>query len=161
MKRRDREIERKYLITDPPSLSEANGSARIRQGYITSGEAQNEVRVRQIGGEYLLGIKSGGGIERKEVEVPLTEEQFQPLWNLTEGWRLEKQRYYFPFGNHRIELDVYAGNIEPLIVAEVEFDTVAESEQFEPPPWFGVEISGELEYKNSRLAKFGFPNIER
>ena len=154
---RNREIERKFLILDPPSLSDAEGSILIRQGYITSGEALNEVRVRQIGSEYLLGVKSGGGIERTEVEIPLELEQFTPLWTLTEGWRLEKRRFFFPFRNHRIELDVYAGHIAPLMVAEVEFDTIEESSRFEPPGWFGTEISGVTEYRNSRLARYGFP----
>ena len=153
----NKEIERKFLITDPPSLSDAKGSILIRQGYITSGESQYEVRVRHIGDEYLLGIKSGRGVERTEVEIPLRKNQFIPIWNLTEGWRLEKRRYFFPYRDYRIELDVYAGNIEPLVVAEVEFETVADSIRFEPPGWFGLEISSELEYKNSRLAKFGFP----
>ena len=39
----------------------------------------------------------------------------------TEGRRLRKTRYDVPYGDHVIEVDIYAGSNKGLIVAEVEF----------------------------------------
>ncbi len=47
-----------------------------------------------------------------------------------------------PHGGLEIELDVYAGALEGLLVAEVEFATEADAREFEPPEWFGDEVTG-------------------
>ena len=152
------EIERKYLVDVIPELGSGLKSLLILQGYITSGAQCREVRVRRIGDAFLLGVKSGGGVEREETEVELEARQFETLWELTHGWQLEKRRYYIPYKTYRIELDIYAGTLSGLVVAEVEFDTIEECNAFIPPDWFGREVSDELAYKNSRLAKNGLPD---
>lgn len=151
-----REIERRFLIPVLPDLHSFE-SKRIMQGYITSG-GDNEVRIRQIGAAYFITVKSGAGIERDEVEVALRSEQFNPLWELTEGRRLEKTRYYLPMTPRVVELDVYDHDLSGLIIAEVEFPTLHTSRDFIPPAWFGRDVSEDLSYKNSRLAMFGLPS---
>ena len=56
---------------------------------------------------------------------------------------------------HTIELDVYAGALSGLIVAEVEFDDPWGAESFVAPYWFGREVTDDPAYKNQRLALAG------
>ena len=151
----NREIERRFLVPVVPDLHSYE-SKRILQGYITSG-GDNEVRVRQIGATYFITVKSGAGIERDEVEVELHPEQFELLWELTAGRRLEKTRFYLPIAPRIVELDVYDLDLSSLIIAEVEFPTLHSSRNFLPPSWFGRDVSDDLSYKNSRLALYGLP----
>jgi CYTH domain-containing protein len=54
-------------------------------------------------------------------------------------------------------LDVYGGELEGLIVAEVEFPHVAAAFDYDQPAWFGTEVTTDDRYKNRRLATDGRP----
>jgi len=109
--------------------------------------------LRKSGRHHSLTIKRGRGISRQEIEIDLTRDQFEELWPATAGCRLTKTRYDVPFGKHTVEIDVYRGRNEGLVVAEVEFGDERECQRFQPPDWFGVEVSGKSRYSNVRLAR--------
>jgi adenylate cyclase len=151
------EIERKFLVKTPPPGGLEAPSEEIDQGYLAS-DGEIEVRVRRKGDGCFLTVKKGHGEVREEAEVPVTEEQFQKLWPLTEGWRVRKRR-------HRIELkagltaemDVYLGQLGGLVTVEVEFGSESASRSFSPPDWFGPEVTGEVSYSNQQMALEGEP----
>ena len=148
------EIERKYLVKSlPPGMRD---DKLIRQGYLAYGN-QMEARIRQYGDDYFLTVKEGSGLSRKETEIGITPQQFLALWPATEGRRLEKVRSLVAFGGLRIEIDRYTGAHGPLVVAEVEFTSVQESERFEKPDFLGREITEEDAYRNLSLAIHGIP----
>ncbi len=62
-------------------------------------------------------------------------------------------RYEVPWKKLIIEIDVYHGCNQGLIVAEVEFPNHASRRKFKPPGWFGREVTGEKRYSNVRLAR--------
>jgi adenylate cyclase len=62
-----------------------------------------------------------------------------------------------PAGGHTAEVDVYTGRLAGLIVVEVEFSTRQEAEEFEPPAWFGDELTGDPRWSNAALAAHGKP----
>ena len=102
-----REIERKFVLEGVPDwLGEHEGEA-IEQGYLAIVEGVREVRLRRREDQRILTVKLGSGEDREEVEVDLSDEQFEGLWALTEGLRLEKTRYEVPHGDLTIEVDVY------------------------------------------------------
>ena len=150
------EIERKYVLEALPSGWEQLECEEIAQGYIGFTDEGVEIRVRQRGDRYYQTLKQGSSRVRKELELPLSEAQFLQLWPWTEGKRLRKTRYYMPFGESRIEIDRYEEGLEGLLVAEVEFDSEAAADAFEPPAWFGREITEEAAYRNRELAMRGF-----
>jgi adenylate cyclase len=153
---RHREIERKFL-TDDSYVLPVDGSMRIRQGYLVTTEAGEEVRVRCTDGRtWSLTYKRGVGKVRREHEIELTVEQFEVLWPVTEGHRLEKLRYVVDIGVPAY-VDVHLGGLEGLRTVEVEFDSVAEHDVFEPPDWFGREISDDRAYKARVLVVDGLP----
>ena len=87
----------------------------------------------------------------------LTRAQFEALWPMTEGRRVEKIRYDITHEDHVIELDVYSGALSGLLTAEVEFPSLEASAAFHPPPWLGQEITEDKRYKNKNLALDGLP----
>lgn len=149
------EVERKWLVRELPDLSGIEGT-EIVQGYIVATPDQ-EVRIRRKGESFTQTVKSSGGLVREETEVPLTQEQYVGLWETTAGRRLEKTRYKIRHGDFMIELDLYNGAHEGLMVAEVEFSTVQEAQAFSPPAWFGPEVTNDQRYKNKNLALSGSP----
>jgi adenylate cyclase len=150
------EIERKFRAGEVPGL-EATTAARIEQGYLAI-DAGTEVRLRRAGEKLRLTTKRGHGEERAEVEIELAEDDFERLWPLSAGRRIEKTRHRVPLdGGLTAEVDVYAGELAGLRVVEVEFPDAAAAERFERPDWFGRELTGEERYANQTLATRGLP----
>jgi len=149
------EIERKFLVEEMPRAESAE--ATIEQGYLALGGG-TEVRLRRIDGELLLTAKSGRGEVREEVEVAIAPAAFEALWPLTAGQRVRKVRHYVPLGGGlRAEIDIYAGALDGLRTAEVEFGSREQAERFAPPPWLGAEVTGDERYANQTLATQGLP----
>jgi adenylate cyclase len=143
-------------VSHGPSSLERCRFEEIEQGYLAA-DAESEVRVRRTGEESFLTAKRGSGRERLEEEIEITAEQLETLWPATEGRRLSKRRFFVPLDGLTAEVDVYSGELDGLMTAEVEFDSPEASEDFEPPAWFGDEITGDERYANQTLARDGIP----
>ncbi|MEQ9618811.1 MAG: CYTH domain-containing protein [Deltaproteobacteria bacterium] len=155
----NREIERKFLVVKPPPELNKYPNHRIEQGYIAVTD-DLEVRLRKKGDQYYQTVKSDGGLVRREVEIELSRDQFEALWPMTEGKRIEKTRYEIEYEGFLIELDIYSGNLHGLKVAEVEFKTEDQSKTFIPPDWLGAEVTDDKRYKNKYLSLHGIPDCD-
>lgn len=146
------EIERKFLLRDESWRDVADSGTRFRQGYLIGAERAS-VRVRIEGDKANLNIKSATlGIHRQEYEYPIPLEEAEELLDtLCEQPQISKTRYLLPYGEHTWEIDVFDGDNEGLIVAEVELES--ENESFERPAWLGEEVSGDTRYYNVCLVK--------
>ncbi len=151
------EIERKYLVSNLPDGWQEQRHEIIAQGYLFNTEA-GVVRIRQKGDYFYQTIKKSGKLIREEIEFSLSESQFQYLWPYTINNRISKTRYYFSFKSYTIEVDLFAGDLEGLILAEVEFPSEKESNQFKPPDWFDIDVTMDERYYNSYLATHGLPS---
>jgi CYTH domain-containing protein len=152
------EIERKFLVTHVPDgvLERATGR-EIRQGYLAI-DGTVEVRVRDDGRQCTLTVKGGHGLTRAETELVLEPAEFAALWPLTEGRRVDKRRHVVDLPDGLVlELDVYAGPLQGLMTAEVEFPSEAAGDAFAPPDWLGEELTGDRRYANQSLAVHGRP----
>jgi adenylate cyclase len=146
------EIERKFLLKRMPDNLETYPRAEIDQGYLAIDSGGHHVRLRKKGDAHSLTYKRDYGIRREEREIRLTADQFEALWPATAGRRLTKTRYDLPRGKRMIEIDVYRGVHEGLVVAEVEFPDEESCAEFEAPDWFGAEVTGDQRYSNLKLA---------
>jgi CYTH domain-containing protein len=152
------EIERKFRPEREPEWIDGCEATRIEQGYLAiEGGGGVEVRLRRRDGATLLTVKRGSGGIRTEEEIALEPEQFEALWPLTEGRRVEKVRYLVPSETGEIEVDVFERELAGMITVEMEFDSEAQSEAFDPPEWFGTEVTGDARYANETLAVHGLP----
>ena len=145
------EIERKYLIDKIQFSLEGFCCRRIEQGYLCT---EPVVRIRRDDDTYYLTYKSKGLMVREEYNLPLTREAYEHLKTKADGRIISKLRYMIPLaGSLTAELDLFQDDLAPLMLAEVEFDTVEEAEHFLPPEWFGEDVTSSSKYHNSTLSK--------
>ncbi|MEG0565477.1 MAG: CYTH domain-containing protein [Hungatella sp.] len=153
------EIERKYLITTPPTSYQSFPFHRIEQAYLCT---EPVVRIRREDDSYYLTYKSKGLLVREEYNLPLTAKAYAHLLQKADGNRLTKRRYLIPLKGSKtltIELDVFEESFEGLILAEVEFSTEKDATEFVAPDWFGKEVTFSGEYQNSRLSRMDLSSI--
>ena len=150
------EIERKFLVDALPDDLEWLDERPLRQGYVAL-DGDTEVRVRDDAGSWRLTVKHGGGLLRVEEDIEIEQPRGETLYALTEGRRVEKRRHRMPYGDAMLEVDVFQGALEGLVVAEVEFADEATARAFAPPAWFGREVTDDGAYKNRALAVDGSP----
>ena len=150
------EIERKFLVTNTDFISESNSNNRIVQGYLNS-DPSRTVRVRIKGEQGFLTIKGKGnasGTTRFEWEKEIDVAEAESLLLLCEKGIIDKIRYEILVGKHTFEVDVFSGENQGLVMAEVELSE--ENEFFEKPKWLGNEVTGDKRYYNSYLSKNPF-----
>ncbi len=145
------EIERKYLIHTLPDHLEDYPHRTLEQAYLCT---EPVVRVRRDDNDYILTYKSKGLMVREEYNLPLTEEAYRHLLVKADGRIITKERYFIPYGDHlTVELDVFDGDLAPLLLAEVEFASEKEANAFTPPAWFGEDVTFSSKYHNSTLSQ--------
>ncbi|CAN5753833.1 CYTH domain-containing protein [soil metagenome] len=148
------EIERKFLLDELPSAVADVDPTWIDQGYLSVTD-DVEVRIRARAGDHLLTVKHGRGEVRTEVTIELTAAQFDDLWPSTDGQRIRKQRWVIPHDTNaelEVEVDQFHDALNGLLIAEVEFASPHASAAFEPPAWFGREVTDDDRYRNAALA---------
>jgi len=155
------EIEHKFLLKDD-SWRDANiiKSVRYRQGYMVSNEASS-IRVRISDHDAYLNIKGATiGVKRLEYEYPIPEQDAQELLDqLCSKPLIEKTRFYVEYEGHTWEIDVFEGDNEGLVVAEIEISE--EGQDFPLPAWIGKEVSDDPRYYNSCLVNHPYKEWER
>ncbi|MEZ4787920.1 MAG: CYTH domain-containing protein [Flavobacterium haoranii] len=148
------EIERKFLVNNNSFLDDFSRSNRIVQGYLSS-HPERTVRVRIKGENGYLTIKGKSeGFSRYEWEKEIAIEEAEKLLQLCETGVIDKIRYDVIVGTHIFEVDVFYGENEGLVLAEIELQT--EDETFEKPNWLGEEVTEDIKYYNSYLSKNPF-----
>lgn len=147
------EIERKYLINVLPKGYEAYPFHQIEQAYLCT---EPVVRIRKEDETYYLTYKGNGLLSREEYNLPLNERAYGHLLEKADGIVLRKKRYLIPLEGNReltVELDVFEGLYQGLVLAEVEFSSEEEALRFTPPGWFGRDVTFSEEYHNSKLSQ--------
>lgn len=147
------EIERKFLIGNAEWRDGAAGVA-MAQGYLSL-DPERTVRVRLAGQSAWLTIKGRtAGISRAEFEYEIPAAHAQTLLKMCLPALIEKTRYRIYHHGYVWEVDVFQGENEGLIMAEVELSY--ESDSPELPPWELTEVSADPRYFNSYLASRPF-----
>ncbi|MBQ8982762.1 MAG: CYTH domain-containing protein [Lachnospiraceae bacterium] len=153
------EIERKFLIKELPyTSSELQHFPHdvITQGYLCTSPV---LRIRQKNQDYIFTYKSAGLMTREEIEAPLTKESFKQLLTKCDGSIIQKTRYKIPESQTgksdkqlTIELDLFHGELEGLMLAEVEFRSEEEAVKYQAPEWFYLEVTHSNTFHNSTIS---------
>lgn len=146
------EIERKFLVKGDGWRSQSFRNVYYRQGYLNDAKSCS-IRVRIAEDKAYLNIKSATlGIFRHEYEyeIPLAEAN-EMLDSFSLGAVIAKRRFFVEYAGHTWEVDVFDGDNDGLIVAEIELS--AEDEAFDIPNWAGDEVSDDPRYYNVCLVK--------
>jgi len=145
------EIERKFLVIGD-FMTGATEATEIVQGYLST-SPERTVRIRIRGNRGFITIKGKAGeaeTARFEWEMEIPVKDARELLMLCEPFNVTKTRYLVPFGNHVFEVDVFHGENEGLVMAEVELRAIGE--EFEKPSWLGNEVTSDPRYFNSALS---------
>lgn len=152
----NKEIERKFLVKgDYKKFAEK--SYKIAQGFLsTVAERTVRIRIRDHQGFITVkGISNDAGTTRFEWEKEILLSEAENLLKLCEPTIIEKIRYIIPSNdNFFFEVDEFNGANEGLVVAEIEVPS--EDTNFDKPIWLGEEVTGQIKYYNSMIAKNPF-----
>ena len=140
------EIERKFLINYVPKNLSDYKYHTIEQGYLCR---EPVVRIRKEDDNYYLTYKGKGLMVREEYNLPLTKESYNHLLTKVDGNIISKTRYLIHL---TIELDVFYGKFEGLLLAEVEFESEELANHFVMPEWFLEDVTFNKKYHNSNMA---------
>ena len=149
------EIERKFLIRGDEWRKLVTAQSNIRQAYLES-NAKASIRVRiKDNSKATLTIKSRpSALRRLELEYPIPIVQAEALIQLRQGIVIEKVRHIVPYGALAWEVDVFSGENDGLVIAEIELPN--EHHPVELPSWIGTEVTGQGHYYNGALVQRPF-----
>jgi adenylate cyclase len=146
-----KEIERKFLVNTAVWVPRDPGT-HFKQGYLNS-QKERVVRVRIEGAFAKLTIKGlTTGVTRTEFEyaIPVDDADVM-LTHLCEQPLIDKHRHVELHGGLKWDIDVFHGENDGLVVAEVELPS--EHTAIEMPTWAGGDVSNDPRYFNSNLLK--------
>jgi len=151
------EIERKFLVDHNKwaDLPKPPGTT-YRQGYL-SDDPDKTIRVRIAGDKGFITIKGPAvNTVRQEFEYEIPVSEAVEILKLFSPAGVEKVRYRILFNQKTWEVDVFGGENEGLIMAEIELSHA--DENFATPSWIGKEVTGDPRYYNSYLAAKPYKN---
>jgi adenylate cyclase len=167
------ELERTFLVKRLPEGLERCPKREVIDSYYPKDAKHPVLRLRKDGDRYLLTKKHPVGEDKsvqEEQTAELTREEFEALSRLG-GKHLEKVRYEFDYKGRKVEIDVFKGALEGLVLADFEFSNREERDAFEMPEFCLVEVTHEeflaggmlcgKKYTDisKKLEKFGFSKI--
>lgn len=151
-----KEVERKFLVKDAAWRDAVEDSIAIVQFYLAI-SSERSIRLRISNGKSAkLTLKFGSDLKQRdefEYSVPLADAH--EMLGFAIGTVIRKTRHHVRHENYLYEVDVFNGELDGLVVAELEtMDKVSDALL---PPWLGEEVTGQLRYSNASLALNGFP----
>ena len=151
-----KEIERKFLVTSDDRRGQAGAKTAIRQFYLVAVNGRSlRVRIRD-GSSAVLTLKFGAhGRERDEFEYPIPLRDAEEMQEFAVGLVIEKTRHEVRHNGYVYEVDVFAGALAGLVIAELE--TPDDIPVAKLPLWLGREVTGESAFYNASLARNGLP----
>lgn len=163
------EIERKFLIKELPDHLSSYECLTLEQAYLCTDPV---IRIRRQNQDYYMTYKGKGLMAREEYNLPLNEQAYRHLLPKADGIVISKKRYLIPIENPsfregftipvnplnlKIELDVFAPPLAPLVIAEVEFPDEETANAFLPPALLAEDVTNDPRYHNSNLSKRNRP----
>lgn len=143
------EIERKFLVKKMPLLFFIKKTSQERY-FIQYGDLVEE-GYKRTGSKYEYEIKTFVSPEERTREKrDVTKEEFEA--QKENGSKIiERDCFYLTKKSPIISIKKYKGLYNGLNLAEVEFDSTEERENFVPPSWMGVEVTDTPLGKDSTL----------
>lgn len=154
------ESERSWLVKKLP----AKGLDLYEKVWIVQSYTTNGLRLRRYDDTFELTqkkvIDKNDLSRREESTLFLTRKEYDILDKAAGSRRLYKTRYKIPLENGLIaELDIFEEALQGFMKVEVEFVNDLDRANFQPPVWFGREITNQDWQQNSYLAGRSFQDI--
>lgn len=88
-------------------------------------------------------------------EIYLNEAEHH-TFELFEGREIRKNRYFHEYDDRQFSFDIFLGPLWGLSIMRVEFETVEEMRNFEPPPFAAIEVSNIPLFLGENLVEMDF-----
>lgn len=138
------EFELTYLLKNIPKDLFDSKSERIIDRYIPTESRHPVIRLRKSGEKMELTkkepIKEGDSSHQLEQTIILTQAEYNALEKIP-AKVVDKTRYYYSFKKNQIEIDIFEGDLKGLILADVEFSSHEEKNNFFAPDFFLFEVT--------------------
>ena len=102
----------------------------------------------------IKGITHGDTRDEYEYPIPLNDANML-LNTLCIKPIIEKKRYIVNYNDNKWEIDVFNGELDGLIVAEIEIPT--SNYKYDIPPFIGRNVTNDSRYYNANLIANGIP----
>ena len=157
-----KEIEKTYLAKFlPPDLGKAE-SKEIIDLYIPHSLPHPKIRIRKHDNEFAItkkvNIHGLNNALHEETSIKITGEEFAGLKEIPSR-KIEKTRYYYPYKGRNIEIDVFNGSLQGLVLVDVEFSDPAELEVFEMPDFCLSDVTEEKAFAGGRLCGKSYDDL--
>ncbi|MBA3715861.1 MAG: hypothetical protein H0W76_26015 [Pyrinomonadaceae bacterium] len=152
------ERERRFLLRElPPGLSITDEHAQITDNYITG----TRLRLRKsrwvTTNEWTLKLTQKHTPQPPDfsrtliTSIFLNEYEYEVL-SVFEGNEIRKNRYPYEHEERKYSVDVFLGDLRGLILAETDFDTDEEMDDFPVPPFAAIDVSRDETFTGGSLA---------
>ena len=152
------ELERRYLLRELPSdLAGQENSWLIVDRYIVDTRLRLRRMIEMESGEivFKFGQKyrasSQSGVETTMTTMYLDEEEYDCLGKL-EAREIVKKRYRYVNGGLEYGIDVFAGELAGLILAELECETEQDCERLQTPSFSLREVTDDIFFTGGYLS---------
>lgn len=149
------EIERKFTVDLQSFIDSTNSkvkkrAVKIEQTYIGVNDGiENRIRIVDNVRAFITYKSKNTALRRQEFEFEVDIETASDMINDLEMECIIKTRYKTMFGGKEWSVDVFEGEDEGLVLAEIELSS--ENEEFDKPEWVIEEVTGDKKYYNSSL----------
>ncbi|MFC1754262.1 hypothetical protein ACFL96_12880 [Thermoproteota archaeon] len=152
------ELERIFLAKELPQ--DLKNPVLIKVGDFHDSDRVDSLKIKQKGDMCFLIKKEGDGGKRMEHIIPITQGEFDVIYP-SATIKHSKKRYMYPLGKRICEIDIYDDGLFGYVRLEVEFDNENDMNGFEPPQWFGEEITHLNHIIHAGLGTVTFAEMKR
>lgn len=156
------ETERRFLVTNMDWVVKARRPMLIEQFYLSQDPLYRLRRVTEGTTSKCIITTKTGRVNGSciEVESDVTHVFYDAARKsvINPSEIINKTRFHVAVDDFRgsmWEIDVFDGNLNGLIIAEIELDDI--NDPIYIPPWIGEEITEDHRYSNACLAVNGIP----
>jgi CYTH domain-containing protein len=153
------ERERRFLLRGyPPELEPKHYHTQIFDNYITN----TRLRLRKIREpykrEWTWKLTQKFAPDREDfsrtliTNIYLTQAEYE-MFQIFEGNEIRKNRYPYEHEGRKFSVDVFLGQLHGLILAEIEFDSDAELDNFQLPSFAHMDVTNDPMFTGGRLVE--------
>jgi CYTH domain-containing protein len=151
-------VSRRFLVASSVArliMRERSGTPIVEGHFPASDDRLSYVLFQGTGCQLVLITKPGADAEEEEwTDVPAKQGEF--LMEVCAG-RLAYHRCLLEIGGQQAHLESFRIP-DRLHLIEIRFDGPDHAKAFEPPLWFGPEVSGDAGYEHNAIATNGRPD---
>lgn len=157
------ELERTYLVKYLPADLADCPQKEIIDIYFPRQAAHPTLRLRQQGNRFELTkkkrIEIADASAQEETTIDLSAQEFEALAKM-EGKRLRKTRYDYIQAGRTAQIDVFQDELAGLVLADFEFEGIAEKDLFEMPEFCLRDVTQEEFVAGGMLGDRSYADLE-